>query len=326
MKVAAAAVFAVAVAFAPALGAQSQTSSETQAPRTTFKSGSALVALNVTVTDSTAKYVTGLLPTDFAVYEDGVRQDVQFFESASVPVDLILLIDTSSSMADKVDVVHEAAGGFLKTLRSGDRGAVVTFADGVSVIQPLTDDRARLDEAVRKTGAHGGTALYNAVYISLKQFGQAAHGATDVRRQAIVVLSDGEDTASLVGLEDVMAVARKMGVNIYTVSVQSKHTPAQDTEHPGRRFLSGADDAMKAMARETGAQAFFPGAPELKRVYSTIAAELAHQYSIGYVPVDNRPDGRFRRVMVQIITRPELHPRTRLGYTSDGRSSSGYDK
>jgi len=309
----AAVVFTAAVALAPSLRAQSQTPSETQT-RTTFKSGSLLVALNVTVTDSTAKYVSGLQPADFAVYEDGIKQDVQFFESASVPVDLILLIDTSSSMSDKVDVVHEAASGFLTTLRPGDRGAVVTFADGVSVIQPLTDDRARLDEAVRKTGARGQTALYNAVYISLKQFGHAAHGATDVRRQAIVVLSDGEDTVSLVGLEDVMSVARKMGVNIYTVSLQSKNGPVPRAEQPGRRFLSGADDAMKTMARETGAQAFFPGPPDLKRVYSTIAAELAHQYSIGYVPADNRPDGRFRRVLVQIITRPELHPRTRLGY------------
>jgi len=320
----AAAVFAAAFGFAPGVGAQSQASPETQRP--TFKSGSSLVALNVTVTDSTAKYVSGLQPGDFVVYEDGVKQDVQFFESASVPVDLILLLDTSSSMSDKVDVVREAATGFLKTLRSGDRGAVVTFANTVSVLQPLTEDRAALEQAIGKAGAHGQTALYNAVYIALKQFGQAAHGAKDVRRQAIVVLSDGDDTASLVSLEDVMSVARRMGVNIYTVSLQAK-TLAARPEQPGRRFLSHADDAMKTMARETGAQAFFPGAPELKRVYSSIATELANQYSIGYVPVDNRPDGRFRRVLVQIITRPELHPRTRPGYTSDGRASSSvYDE
>jgi len=322
----AAALLAAALGSASVLGAQSQASSATERQRPTFKSGSSLVALNVTVTDSAAKYISDLQPGDFVVYEDGVKQDVQFFESASVPVDLILLIDTSSSMSDKVDVVHEAATGFLKTLRRGDRGAVVTFANSVSVVQPLTEDRAALDQAVRNAGAHGQTALYNAVYISLKQFGQAAHGAKDVRRQAIVVLSDGEDTASLVSLEDVMSVARRMGVNIYTVSLQSK-TPAPRAEHPGRRFFSDADAAMKTMARETGAQAFFPGAPDLKHVYSAIAAELATQYSIGYVPVDNRPDGRFRRVLVQIITRPELHPRTRPGYTAEGRaSSSSYDE
>ena len=79
---------------------------------------------------------------------------------------------------------------------------------------------------------------------------------------------------------------------------------------------------MKTLARETGAESFFPLPEQLRSVYGTIAVELANQYSIGYVPVDNRPDGRFRRVIVQIITRPELHPRTRPGYTAEGRVSS----
>jgi len=316
----AAVVVAVALGFASAVQAQSPSASETQAPRPTFKSTSSLVALNVTVTDSAAKYVSGLQPTDFVVFEDGVKQDVQFFESAAVPVDLIVLIDTSSSMSDKVDVVREAATGFLNSLRPGDRGAVVTFADSVHVVQPLTEDRELLRQAVRKSGAHGETALYNAVYISLKEFGQAAHGAHEVRRQAIVVLSDGQDTASLVSLDDVMAVARRMAVNIYTVALQSRSVSPRGDEAAARRASADGDQAMKAMARETGAQAFFPTAVDLKRVYSTIATELAHQYSIGYVPVDSRPDGRFRRVIVQIITQPGLHPRTRPGYTAEGRT------
>jgi Ca-activated chloride channel homolog len=244
---------------------------------------------------------------------------VQFFESAAVPLDLIVLIDTSGSMRDKIDVVHEAATGFLGTLRPGDRGAVVTFSDGVQVVQPLTADRGLLQDAVKKTGAHGQTALYTAVYISLKQFGQVAHGSKDVRRQAIVVLSDGQDTASLMGLDDVMVLARRMGVNIYTVSLQSKPS-ARPIDQSTRRLISDGDEAMKTMARETGAQAYFPSPSDLRRVYSTIATELAHQYSIGYVPVDTRSDGRFRRVIVQIITRPGLHPRTRPGYTADGRT------
>lgn len=322
MKFVSAAVVAAALAFAPASAAQSQDQTGTQTPRTTFKSASSLVALNVTVTDSAAKYVSGLQPADFVIYEDGVKQSVQFFESSSVPVDLIVLVDTSSSMSDKVDVVHEAAAGFLQSLRPGDRGAIVTFADNVYVLQPLTEDRALLDQAIRKTGAHGQTALYNAVYIALKQFGQTAHGANEVRRQAIVVLSDGEDTASLIALEDVMAVARRMGVNIYTVSLQSKYAAHVAEQQGRRRTISDADEAMKTLARETGALSFFPEPVELKHVYSTIATELAHQYSIGYVPEDGRPDGRFRRVIVQIITHPGLHPRTRPGYTADGHAAA----
>lgn len=314
MKVAAALAAALALTAASAL-AQSVTPASAQGP--VFKSGSALVALNVTVQDDGSRFIGGLTPEDFAIYEDGVKQDVQFFESAAVPIDLIVLIDTSSSMGDKLDVVHDAASGFLKTLRGGDRGAVIAFSDSVRILQPLTSDRQLLESAVRSTGAKGSTSLNNAVYIALKSFGQGARTTAtgDVRRQAIVVLSDGEDTSSLVSFDDVLTLARKTGVNVYTVSLQSKYDAALQT---GRRYFSDSDRAMKLLARETGAQSFFPLADGLRNVYSTIASELASQYSIGYVPANSRADGRFRRVVVQVVTKPELHPRTRPGYTADG--------
>lgn len=318
MKVAAAAL--VVVALSAALHAQGPqpvpplpAASATQPPRV-FKSGAALVALNVSVQDKSAKYVAGLQPDDFVVYEDGVKQDVRFFESAAVPLDLIVLIDTSSSMSDKVDVVHDAAAGFLKTLRDDDRGAVIGFADSVAILQPLTTDRALLDKAVRATGARGSTSLNNAVYVALKQFGSAAASTDEVRRQAIVVLSDGADTSSVVSLDDVLALTRRSGVNVYTVALQSP-TPGLTAV---RRGFSESDYTMRALARETGALAFFPEPSQLSGVYRSIANELASQYSIGYVPANGRADGRFRRVVVQVITKPELRPRTRLGYTAAG--------
>lgn len=316
----AAAVVAVALFLTPGPGfAQGPQQNSGHAPASpVFRSGSALVALNVTVQDPAAKYVAGLASADFAVYEDGVKQDVRFFESTAVPVDLIVLIDTSSSMSDKIDVVHEAAAGFLKSLRAGDRGAVVSFDDSVSILQPLTPDAALLEKAVRGTVAHGSTALNNAVYIALKQFGQTARRDGDPRRQAIVVLSDGEDTSSLVSFDDVLELARRMGVNIYTVAVQSKYEARHLAEQGRHRYFSEADYAMKTIARETGGQSFFPAPGELKGVYGAIATELANQYSIGYMPANGRADGRFRRVVVQVVTRPELRPRTRTGYTADG--------
>lgn len=307
MRVAAACAAALVLGFAH--GAQAQ---PPQADTPTFRSHAALVALNVTVMDRGARFVPDLQPADFVVYEDGVKQQVQFFESTHVPVDLIVLIDTSTSMRDKLDAVHAAASAFLKTLRPEDRGAVVSFASTVSVLQPLTSDQGLLQAAISSTHASGNTCLNNAVYIALKQFGQAARQDGEVRRQAIVMLSDGADTASLVSFDDVLGLARLMGVSIYTVSLQDGQRQAV---YRGRD-LEDADYVLKALARETGAQAFFPAPAGLKGVYASIASELASQYSIGYVPANGQADGRFRRVQVQVVTRPDLQSRTRLGYTA----------
>lgn len=292
----------------PALGSQQPP------PRTVFRSGANLVALNVTVTDG-EEFVRGLQSDDFAVYEDGVQQRVRFFESTGIPMDLILLVDASSSMRDKIELVHDAAMGFLDSLREMDRGAVVAFSDRVDVVQPLTSDRAALEAAVRGTEAMGGTSLHNALYIALKQFGQAARTTGDVRRQAIAVLSDGKDTSSLLSFDDVLQQARRSGVSIYTIALRSSHSVARD--QPG--YFSESDYAMRTLAQETGAQAFFPShIRDLKAIYASIADEVSNQYSIGYAPTNTRADGQFRRIVVRVTSRPELKPRARSGYLAVG--------
>jgi len=279
----------------------------------TFRSGTSLVALNVIVTDIRQHYASGLRAEDFEVFEDGVKQQVQFFAAADVPLDLILLIDASSSMIDKVGVVHKAAAGFIGTMRDGDRAAVVSFADGVQVLQPLTSDPALVRAAIDRTRAKGATALHNAIYVALKEFGRPAAGGPDVRRQAIAVLSDGEDTSSLLSFDDVLDMAKRSGVSIYTIGLKSGLVGAG--ARPARRYFSQADFAMKQLASETGAVPFFPeSVGDLAKVYDAIATELASQYSIGYVPRNVREDGKYRRVVVRVANRPELKPRTRTGY------------
>ena len=146
-------------------------------------------------------------------------------------------------------------------------------------------------------------------------------------RQAIAVLSDGEDTSSLISFDDVLAIARKTGINIYTIGLQSQYTVARRLAENGRRYFSESDYAMKALARETGAQSYFPEfVQDLKVAYAAISDELANQYSIGYSPTNPRPDGRFRRIVVRMTTHPEFQPRARAGYTAEGiatASSSG---
>ena len=290
----------------------------TAAQTPVFRSNASMVALNVTVLNG-RKLVSGLSRDDFEVYEDGIRQNVDFFESRSVPMDLILLLDTSSSMADKMETVHRAARGFMKMIRPEDRGAVVAFADTVSILQPLSSDGKALEAAIEGTTAHGSTSLHNAIYVALKEFGRPAQSQGEVRRQAIAVLSDGEDTKSLISFDDVVALARKSGVNIYTIGLQSQTTSAASA-----RFVSDADYALKSLAQETGAQSFFPkSVTELKGVYDDIAVELSAQYSIGYSPTNTRADGRFRRIMVRVASNPGFRPRARLGYTADAPARGG---
>jgi Ca-activated chloride channel homolog len=293
-------------------GAQQAPPTAVQAPL--FRSGANLVSLNVSVTDNSGRrFITDLAQHDFAVFEDGVQQQVTFFESSQVPVDLVLMLDTSSSMSDKMATVHTAAINFLRTLRPGDRGAVLTFSDNVQVLEKLTPDRPRLEQAVQSTTARGGTSLNTALYVALREFsGSKDEGA--VRRRAIALLSDGEDTSSVVSFDDVLALARKSGVNIYTIALQSP----SPTAAANRRFLSPSQYALKSLAQETGAAAFFPEQiTQLQGVYSAIAQELSSQYSIGYSSSNSRSDGRFRRIVVRVVSHPEMRPRARTGYTAN---------
>ena len=189
----------------------------TSAP--TFRSNVDLVALNVVVTDGDQKYVSGLGPSDFAVFEDGVQQDVSFFGASNVPLDLALLLDTSASMTGKMQLVQQAAIGFLKTLRDGDRAIIVDIKDATKIMYPLGGDMEAAKQAILSTAPKGGTALYNGTYLTLKEMVKERRTNGDVRRQALVVLSDGDDTASLVSYDDLMDLAKQSGIAIYTITM-----------------------------------------------------------------------------------------------------------
>jgi Ca-activated chloride channel family protein len=136
----------------------------------------------------------------------------------------------------------------------------------------------------------------------------------DVRRQAIAVLSDGDDTASLVGYDDVLDLAKQSGITIYTITLKTG-SAVRHAATSGRRYFSQSEFAMKSLAQETGARAFFPTEiRELTGVYGMIAEELANQYAIGYSSKNPRRDGGFRRVIVRVAERPSARARTRSGY------------
>jgi VWFA-related protein len=304
--------FAILVVCAAQTGRAQTPASPAASPATTFRAAVDLVALNVVATDGQDRLVGGLAAHNFAVFEDGVAQQLSFFATSSLPLDLAILLDTSASMNDKLAGVQQAAIGFAATLRDGDRLTLVDINDQYKVLLPLTADRSGAVEAIRGITARGGTALYNGVYLTLREMARRRLGNDEVRRQAVVVLSDGADTASLLSFEDVMEVAKQSGIGIYTITLRTRMAPlsANDAAKSAQ-----SEFAMKTLAQETGAKAFFPyEIAELTGVYDAIAAELGSQYALGYTSTNLKRDGSFRRVSVRIVDRPGIRIRTRSGY------------
>jgi Ca-activated chloride channel family protein len=281
-----------------------------QPPQVPFRAGVELVSLNVTVTDGTQKYITDLAPEDFQVYEDGVKQEVTFFNKTNLPIALALLLDTSASMESKLPTAQEAAIGFAKKLRSQDLAEVIDFDSRVVVLQNFSNSVPELEQAIHKTSAGGSTSLYNAVYIALKDLKKViAKNTEEIRRQAIIVLSDGEDTSSLLPFEEVLDLAKRSETAIYSIGLRTPDGPGTTT-----KGFKEAEFVLRQFSQETGGRAFFPNQlVDLANVYGQIADELSSQYTVGYTSRNPKRDGSWRRIVVR-VNRPSLTARTKLGY------------
>ena len=278
-----------------------------QQPGAAFRAAIDIVSLNVTVLDGVNHYVTDLDQPDFQIFEDGVRQDISFFSRRLQPIALSLLLDSSASMEDKLPILQSAAGNFVRRLRPNDIAQVIDFDSRVDVRQVFTGNQSDLLSAVDHLAAGGSTSLHNAIYIALKELRKVrAVTEEDIRRQALVVFSDGEDTSSLVSFDEVLDLAKRSETSIYAIALRG---PDMQT-----RGFREAEYVMKTLALETGGRSFFPGKIEdLASVYSQIADELASQYTIGYTSKNPRRDGAFRRIVVR-VTRPNVTARARTGY------------
>jgi Ca-activated chloride channel family protein len=219
------------------------------------------------------------------------------------------MVDTSASMEEKLPIAQAAAIRFTKTLRPQDVAQVVQFNDRATTLQSFTNDLGALETAIRKTEASGPTALHNALYVALKDL-MKDKKAAELRRRAVVLLSDGEDTASLVTDDQVLELARKSEINIYAISLR----PARQQDRT-RQAFSQAEYLINALTRDTGGRAYFPTSlSELDSVYDRIAEELRTLYSVGYVSSNVRRDGKWRRIVVRVPTREGLTIRHKLGY------------
>lgn len=305
----------LSAAFALALGAPE--AARGQAPPPTFGAGIEIINLNLSVTDQADNYVTDLDAKDFAVYEDGIRQDLTLFTHENLPISMAIMMDTSASMEEKLPIAQKAAIRFSKTLRPVDLAEVVEFNDRATTLQPFTNDLGALENAILATEAHGPTALHNALYISIKDL-MRDRNPKELRRRAIVLLSDGEDTASLVSDDQVLDLAKKSDITIYAISLRPNRP--QDRM---RRAFSQAEYLLTTLTRETGGRVYFPASlSELDAVYDRIAEELRTLYSVGYVSSNERRDGKWRRIVVRVPDRQGLVVRHKLGYYAP-RSAPG---
>ena len=282
-----------------------------QGQRPAFRSTIDVVSLNITVVDG-SRYITDLEQSDFSVFEDGVKQEIVFFNRRAQPIALSLLLDSSASMEDKIETLQVAATNFVHRLKPKDLAQVIDFDSRVSIRQPFTPNQSELETAIHQAVPGGSTSLHNAIYISLKELGKIrAQNEDDVRRQALIVFSDGEDTSSLVSFEEVLDLAKRSETSIYTISLRGSDASA--------RGFREAEFIMRQLAQETGGRSFFPGKIEdLNGVYTQIADELASQYTLGYTSKNSRNDGAFRRLVVQ-VARANAVPRTKRGYYAPER-------
>lgn len=272
-----------------------------------FRGGIDIVSLNVTVTEGET-LVGGLDQAAFQVFEDGVMQDISFFSRAEQPIALSLLIDTSTSMEMKLPIAQEAAIGFSKRLKPTDAAQIIDFDSRVEILQTFTASAAELETAIRKTRVGGSTSLYNALYVAISELKRNRAATPDqIRRQAIVILSDGEDTTSLVDYETVLEQAKRSEVAVYAIGLRSK----EDRQTKG---WNEAEFVLRTLSTETGGRVFFvEDMKQLAAIYQQIADELANQYSIGYSSKNQRRDGTWRAIVVK-VDRPNTLARTKRGY------------
>jgi Ca-activated chloride channel family protein len=284
-----------------------------QAQGGTFRSGVDLVALNVTVTDASNRYLTDLGADDFLLFENGLKQEIGYFSRTNLSLSVSLLLDSSASMDDKMRTTQEAASGFVQSLRPEDQAQVIDFDSRVNVLAPFTSSKADLEKAIASTVAGGSTSLYTAIYIALRELKKTeVRGFEDRRRRAVIVLSDGEDTSSLVSYDEVLELAKRTETAVYAIGIRSKE-PAGSGKGYGQ-----ADFALRQLTTQTGGRVFFPSSvDELRSIYALISQELSSQYLVGYTSTNQKRDGTWRRINVR-TSRPGATARTRMGYYAPG--------
>ena len=284
-----------------------------------------LVMLNATVTNGRGRFAANLKQSDFSVYEDGVKQQLEYFNTGDrEPISLGIIFDTSGSMIDKIDGVRDAVEHFIKAVSPGDEIFLIRFSNQADLAQDFTDDRRRILRAIDRLEPRGSTALYDAIVMGLDRIGEGKH-----RKRALMLLTDGNDTSSRIKLDDAVGLASESEVIIYALGLGHGERGSfghggGHGRHGGIIFSRQNNDtvdmkSLRAFADATGGEAFFlenahkGGRDLVDEAAQQVADELKQQYTLGYYPTNTRKDGSFRKIKVE-VTDKSLRVRAKRGY------------
>jgi Ca-activated chloride channel family protein len=275
----------------------------------TFRAGTEIVSLFVTVTDENQRLVPDLTVDDFRVLDNGRPQPIVFFQSEVQPITVVAMLDTSASMTASLDLLRDAAEQFLIRLLPDDRAKVGAFNDRIELTAEFSGDRDELISAMRDQDFGNGTRLYDALALSLDEL-QGVEG-----RRVVLIFSDGEDTASRTRLGNVIERARDEEVMVYAIGLEVNYFDGM------RQVRSRPDDGLRRLAEETGGGYFeLERTADLAPTFTRVAQELHSQYVIGFTP--ENLDGRVHQLRVEVSQR-DMTARARRSYVADPERLGG---
>lgn len=277
------------------------------AQKPTFRAGTDLVSLGVTVSDRRANFLTDLTRDEIEIFEDGKKQTIEYFargdESEQGPeLHIGLLFDTSGSMGADIALSRSAAVRFLNTLPEAKDMTLVDFDTEVRVAKYEQQDFPRLVERIRGRKPGGNTAMYDALGVYLD-------GASSVHgRKILVIFTDGGDTTSAIRFSDVVTLIRASDVTVYSVGFLENQPGSVRAEQRMR---------LTQLAGESGGEAFFPiEMKQIEQAYDRILSQIRAQYSVGYISTNTATDGSWRKVDVKVrrANTKDLRVQSRKGY------------
>jgi Ca-activated chloride channel family protein len=272
----------------------------TRAQGPTFKSGTQIVPVYVTVLDADKRLVPDLVQDDFEILDNGKPAPIILFDAEVQPISVVVMLDTSASMTGSLDLLKDASEQFLIRLLPQDRGMVGAFNDKIQFVSQFTSDRDDLVGSLRDIGFGNPTRLYDAIDASLEQL-RPIEG-----RRVVLIFTDGEDTYSKVGSGRVLERARGEEVMIYSIGLESVYFNGQ------QKVRSRPDRVIKRLAEETGGGYFeLKKTDDLGPTFTRVAQELHSQYSLGFAPI---ADGKVHRLQVTVKNKAGMTARARRSY------------